>query len=134
MANVFYTKSKEKLLSGTLSFTNGLFKVALLKQSYTVNPDTHEFLSDIASFRVGTDQTLGNIAVTGGAVNADNPTFPSVAAGETVASIVIYKDSGVAGTSPLVFYIDEVTGFPFYTNGASVTPEWDTGPKKIYKL
>ena len=35
---------------------------------------------------------------------------------------------------PLLFYIDQVTGFPLATNGGNIAPEWDNGPLKILSL
>jgi hypothetical protein len=48
--------------------------------------------------------------------------------------VVIYKDTGVPGTSPLIAYIDTITGFPLVTNGGDITIQWDNGAYKIFSL
>ncbi len=134
MANAIYTKAKEKILSGAINFAADTIKVALIKQGYAVAIDSHEFLSDLGSNRLSTDQALASKTVSGGAFDAADVSFPAVAAGDTAVALVLYKDTGVAGTSPLLFYFDQITGFPFTTNGGNVTPEWDNGTKKIFRL
>lgn len=134
MANLVYTKGKEKILSGAINFATDTLKVALVKQSYAVVADTHEFLSDLGANRLSTDQTLTSQAVTGGVFDAADPVFPSVTSGDTAASLVVYKSTGVDSTSPLLFYFDQISGFPLTTNGGNISPEWDNGTKKIYKL
>jgi len=47
---------------------------------------------------------------------------------------VIYKDTGVDGTSPLIAYVDTITGFPLATNGGDITVQWDNGTYKIFSL
>ena len=51
-------------------------------------------------------------------------TFTAVT-GNTVEALVIYIDTGVAGTSRLVAYIDTgVTGLPVTPNGGDITITW----------
>jgi hypothetical protein len=57
-----------------------------------------------------------------------------VTAGDTLEGVVIYKDTGVAGTSPLLMYIDTITGFPLATNGGDIIVQWDNGAYKIYAM
>ena len=38
------------------------------------------------------------------------------------------------GTSPLLMYIDTITGFPLATNGGNVVIQWDNGAYKIVSL
>lgn len=134
MPNFAYTKAKEKILSGTINLATNSLRVALLKEGYSVNADTHEFLTDLGAYRISTDQVMTGQSVTGGVFDANDPVFPAVAAGDTAAAVVIYKHTGVAGTSPLLFYFDNISGFPLSTNGGNISPEWDNGVKRIYKL
>jgi hypothetical protein len=46
--------------------------------------------------------------------------------GATVEALVLYIDTGVAGTSRLVAYIDTgVTGLPVTPNGGDITVTWN---------
>ena len=54
--------------------------------------------------------------------DADDSTWP--VATITARAAVIYKDTGVASTSPLIAYID--FGEDFSTSGADFTVEWDS--------
>lgn len=134
MSNVLYTKGAEKILSGAINLSSDTIKVALVKNTYPQSLSTHEFYSDISAYVVGTPQTLGSKSVSGGKWDAGDPTFTAVAAGDTLEAIVIYKDTGVAGTSPLIAYIDTIASFPFATNGGDITPQWDNGTYKIFSL
>jgi hypothetical protein len=134
MTNALYMKGAEKILSGAIDFTTATIKVALVKNTYPQNLSVDEFWSDISAYLVGTPQTLGSKTVSGGKFDAADPTFTAVTAGDTVEALVLYKDTGVAGTSPLLAYIDTVTGFPLATNGGDITPQWDNGTFKIFSL
>ena len=123
MANAIYPKFKEAVLQSAANsnLLSGTVKAALVDTgTYTYNA-AHEFLSDLTG-RVGTDQTLGTKSVTNGSFDSANPTWTAVAGGTTVEAIVLYVDTGVAGTSRLIAYIDAgQTGLPFTTNGGDVT-------------
>lgn len=134
MANALYAKGKEKILSAAINFATDTIKVALVKNTYAQNLTTDEFLSGIAAHVIGADQTLGSKAVTLGAFDAGDATWTAVASGDTAKCVVIYKDTGVAGTSPLIAYIDTITGFPMATNGGDITVQWDNGAYKIFSL
>lgn len=134
MANVFYAKGKEKILSGTINFVSDTIKVMLVKNTYPQNLATDEFVSDISAYRLNTDQTLGAKTVTGGVFDAGDATFTTVTAGDTSEGVVIYKDTGAEATSPLLAYIDTITGFPLATNGGDITVAWDNGAYKIFSL
>lgn len=134
MANAFYAKGAEKILSGLIDFTTDTIKVALLKNTYPQDLTNDEFYAGISAYVVGTPQILGSKSVAGGAFDAADPTFAAVAAGDTVEALVIYKDTGTDATSPLLMYIDTVTGFPLATNGGDITPQWDNGAYKIVSL
>lgn len=130
MSDIWYPKGAEKLWSGLVDVTSATIKAALVSSAYTFNT-AHEFYSDISANVIGTPQTLGSKAVTGGMFDAGDPTWTAVAGGSTVKAIVLYKDTGVAGTSPVLVYLDQFTGFPFATNGSDVTIQWNNGTYKI---
>lgn len=135
MANALYDKGRQKFLEGTVSWLNDTIKVLLVDTGlYTVNLATHEFLSDIPTgARVGVAQTLAAKTSTGGVADAGDVTFNTVT-GASVEALVIYKDSGVETTSPLIAYIDTATGLPITPNGGNINVVWDNGANKIFKL
>lgn len=134
MANALYGKGKEKLLSGSINIPSDTIKAALVSTGYTANLSTDEFHSTISAYVLGTPQTLGTKTVTLGVFDAADPTFSAVAGGSTAKALVIYKDTGVSGTSPLLAYIDTITGFPLSTNGGDIQIIFDSGANKIFAL
>lgn len=134
MANALYTKAKEKILQGQINFSTDTIKAALVSNTYSQNLTTDEFLSSLAGLTLGTDQTLASKAIAGGAFDAADPTWAAVASGVTAKAVVLYKDTGSAATSPLIAFIDTITGFPLATNGGDVTVQWDNGTYKIFSL
>lgn len=142
MANALYAKGKQKLLSATsaVSLDTDTIKVSLIINTYPQNLSTDEFYTSISAYLAGgasaamNTQTMAGISVTDGVFDATDVTFPAVTAGATCEAVVIWKDTGVAGTSPLIAYIDTITGFPLLTNGGDVTVQWDNGAYKIFSL
>ena len=134
MANALYVKGKEKILSGAINFTSDEIRVALMKNTYAQNLSTDEFYSGISAHVLNTPQTLSGKSVTGGAFDAGNPVFTAVTAGDTAEAVVLFKWTGDAATSPLLAYIDTITGFPLVTNGGDIVVQWDDGTYKIFSL
>jgi hypothetical protein len=134
MANSLYGKGKEKLLSGSINMTSDTIKAALVKSAYAVNLSTHEFYSDISANVLNTPQTLSSKSITLGVFDANDVTFTAVTSGDTGLAVVLYKDTGVAGTSPLILYDDTIGGFPVTTNGSDIGIQWDSGSNKIFAL
>lgn len=134
MSNALYSKGKQKILSGDIDFSTDSILAALVKNTYSVNLSTHEFLTDISAYVLNSAQTLSSKSVTNGVFDAADITYTAVTAGDTALAVVLYKDTGVAGTSPLLAYIDTITGFPLATNGGDITIQWDNGSYKIFSL
>ncbi len=134
MANALYGLGKAKILSGAINLPSDTIKAALVSTSYTPNLATDEWYSTISANVLGTPQTLGTKSVTLGVFDAADPTFAAVTAGSTAKALVIYKDTGVAGTSPLLAYIDTITGFPLATNGGDIQITIDSGAYKLFAI
>ena len=134
MANALYGLGKEKILSGAINFVSDTIKVALVKNTYPQNLSTDEWYTAISAYVVGTPQTLGSKTVALGVLDAGDATYTAVTAGDTLEAVVIYKDTGTAGTSALIAYIDTITGFPLATNGGDITVQWDNGAYKVFSL
>jgi len=135
MANALYGLGREKFLDGSIAILTDNIKCVLVDTAtYTVAIDTDEFLSDIPSGeRVATSSNMGTKTATLGVFDAADVTFTAVT-GDVSEALVIYKDSGVASTSPLIAYIDTATGLPVTPNGGDITVTWDSGANKIFKL
>lgn len=134
MANAWYRKGAEKTFLMQINWSTDTIKARLVKNTYAQNLSTDEFVSSVTKITGTTDQTLASKTVTDGVFDAADITFTAVPAGETSEGIVIYKDTGVEATSPLLLYIDTITGFPLATSGGDVDIRWDNGAYKIVSL
>lgn len=135
MANALYGLARKKFLDGDIDWLADDIKVILVDAAdYSVSIDVDEFLDDIAAgARVATSANLGTKDSTLGVADAADVVLSSVTGDESEA-LVIYKDTGVEGTSPLIAYIDSATGLPVIPNGGDITIAWDSGANKIFKL
>ena len=133
MVNALYGKGREKFLSGDIAWDTDNIKVSLVDtRTYTVAIDTHEFYSDLSGV-VADSGNLASKTVALGVADAADVTFSSVT-GSSAEALVIWKDTGVAATSPLIAYIDTATNLPVTPNGGDITVAWDSGSNKIFKL
>ena len=125
MANNLYTKYREKVLSADVDWLVDDIKVALVDAAdYTVNIATHDFLDDIPGGAiVATSANLESKTATNGVADAADITFADVS-GDISEALVVYKDTGVASTSPLIAYIDTATGLAVIPNGGDITVVW----------
>jgi hypothetical protein len=135
MSNAIYDKGRQAFLEGGVAWLTDNIKAVLVDSGqYTVNPATHQFLSDIAAgARIATSGNLGTKTSTSGVAGAANVTWPAVT-GVQSEYIILYKDTGTATTSALLAFIDTATGLPVTPNGGDITVTWDTGANKIFKL
>lgn len=127
MANALYPKWKEQLLQFTSNnnLSSGTVKVALVDTGTYTYSSSDQFYSSVSSAVVGTPQTIGSKTFTNGTFDGADVTYTAVS-GSTVEALVIYIDTGVAATSPLVAYIDSsVTGMPVTPNGGDITITWN---------
>jgi hypothetical protein len=120
MANAVYKLGAQHTLNKEIDWDSDTLKAALVSNAYAVNLTTHEFYSDISANVLGTPQALTTKSIALGVFDADDVTFSAVAGGSTALAVVIYKDTGTAGTSPLLIYDDTITGFPLATNGGDI--------------
>lgn len=127
MANAIYPKYKEAIL-GAATNTNllsGTVKTALVDTGVYTYSAAHEFLTSLTGV-VGTAGTIGATkSVTNGLFDGGDITYTAVT-GNSVEALVIYIDTGTAGTSRLVAYLDTgVTGLPVTPNGGDITINWN---------
>lgn len=127
-----YPKGGEKMLSGAINFSADTIKAVALPSSYGYNA-AHEFLADVGTV-IGAAQTMTSKSITSGVFDAADVPLVALAAGGTLASILIYKDTGSAATSPVLLHLTDVPGLPLATNGAGITVRWSDGASKIFSL
>ncbi|MEO7719037.1 MAG: hypothetical protein ABIY70_22800 [Capsulimonas sp.] len=127
-----YDSARAAFLTGGINLVSDTVKAALVKTTYTPSYGTHQFLSDLGANTTGTDQTLSSKTATAGVFDAADLSFSGVPASTAIGYIVLYKDTGSAGTSPLVCAIDAslTTGGSVSTIGVT----WDNGASRIFKL
>ena len=133
MPNAIYPLYKQALLTGAANtnMSSGTVRVALVDTGTYTYSAAHEFLTSLTG-RVGTDQTLGSKTFTNGTFDAADATWTAVT-GATAEALVIYIDTGTAGTSRLVAFLDTgVTGLPVTPNGGNITATW--GAAGIFTL
>lgn len=113
----WYGTPVKNMYDGTsvIDWNTDTIKVALCTATYTPNQDTHAYFSDITNEITGTGYSAGGVTISTPTVTYDSATNeirldaadPSWAAASFTARYAIwYKSTGVAGTSPLVGYMD----------------------------
>lgn len=126
MANGLFKKSKAKFLQAQINMSTDTIKVALVDTNVLVpNLSSDDFLDDISSAIVGTPTTLTSKTFTDGVFDAADVTIPTVTGAQSEA-LVIFKDTGTPGTSPLIWYGDTgFTGLPVTPNGGGIGIQWN---------
>lgn len=132
MASGLYDTGRQAFLAADIDWAADNIKVVAVDTSdYTVDLETDEFLDDVpGGSRISTSGNLSGKTVTAGIADASNVTLSSVT-GDEISALVVYKDTGVEGTSPLIAYIE---AGPVTPNGSNITITWDDGASKIFKL
>lgn len=120
MANTFYDKGKEKILSTIDLLADDMRLVLVDGADYTPNFSTDEFLSDIAAGgRVATSPALTSKTVTAGAFDAADTSFTSVS-GDQSEYLVLYQHTGTDSTAALILLWDTATGLPITPDGNNI--------------
>ena len=133
MSNELYPEGVDQFLTGGINLPSHTIKVTLIDTADYTYSSAHDFIDDVpAAARVAT-ATLANVTVTAGVVDADDATFTTVA-GDVSEALIIWRDTGVEATSPLIAYIDTATGLPVTPNGTNITVTWDSGANKIFSI
>lgn len=110
-----YNAGKKGIFDGSIDMIADTIKIALVTDAYVPDIDAHAFFSDITNEVVGTGYVAGGKVLANKAVNqnntgdradfnADDVTWAG--ASFTARRCIIYKDTGVPGTSPLIAEID----------------------------
>lgn len=147
--NMIYDNAKFLFMQGQINWVSDSIKVCLLDGSVAgylggltaKENDTH--YSDVSDFVLaGTEnvihianRTANNYGAKIGVASGNDVTFISMAAGQTIGYICIFKDStgnieNIAPTtpteSPLIMLFDSGYGIGGGTNGGNITIKWNT--------
>lgn len=135
MPNSLYNLARHDFASALIDWAGiTTIKVALIDSGTYTFVATHQYWSSASAGLVGTAVALTSRAVTAlGACDADDTTFTAVS-GASVEALIIYIDTGTAGTSRLVAYIDTATGLPITPNGGDIIVIWDSGNNAIFRV
>jgi hypothetical protein len=126
MPNAIYPLYKQSLLDGdaNIDLNDLTVRVALVDTGVYTYSAAHQFLTSLTGV-VGTAQEITATTVANGVFDGGDVTFSAVT-GNTAEALVIYIDTGTAGTSRLVAFIDTgVTGLPVTPNGGNITVTWN---------
>jgi hypothetical protein len=127
MANAYYDLANQGLAEAAFNWVSDDMRMILLTAAYVPNLATDKFLSDITAGIVSSAVALTTKTNNRGALGADNVTFGSIPAGDLISQGVIYKNTGVAGTSRLFLYFNVATGLILTTDGGNVVAAWGGG-------
>ena len=138
MANRIYKAGAFHFMNGDLDLATDNLKVALCSASYSPNTATggDEFLSVIPGGAIiATSANLSSKVINSpqGSFQAANPTINSVS-GATITQLVLYNDTGAAGTSQLIFLYDTATNLPVVPNGGNIIIQWAGAPNYVFSF
>jgi hypothetical protein len=126
MANGWYTNGLTAFATAGVNWSSDTIKAALVNiggGGYTVNLATDQYYSTISPYVVGTPQQITSPTYAGGVLSGANVTYTALS-GLQVGAVVIYKDTGTGGTSPLLGYIDTGTILPVTPDGRNIILQW----------
>lgn len=128
MATSWYLQGLKNVLSGAVDMTSDTLNACLIDVAdYTVNLDVDEFLDDIPGAAIVATAALAGktftIMTTYATFDASDTTFTAVT-GDPTEALVIYQDTGVAGTSALLGYFDGA-GVAVTPNGNNIIAQWN---------
>lgn len=134
--NAMYDTGRAAFGNAGINWLTDTIKAQLIDTAaYTVNLATDDFLNDIAAgARIGAAQTLAGKTNVAGVLDANDISVTGLAAAPSIEALVIFKDTGVEGTSQLIAYIDTATGLPVPAGASQVNVAWDNGANKIMKI
>lgn len=130
MADIIYNSAKGKLMDGSIDLDTDTINIALVTSSYTPNQDTHEDFDDITNEVTDTGYTAGGATLSNVSISinttdnraeldADDVTWSDSSI--TARGAVIYKDTGTAGTSWLICYLDFTSDYTSTNSDFTIT-------------
>lgn len=134
MASFIYNSALVKLGNGSIDWDTDTIKLALVTGSYTPDIDSHDFWDDVSANEVSASgsYSAGGVTLTC-TVTQDNINNRAIydASDVSITSFtgtfrygVVYKSTGIAGTSPVIALID-FTGSNVSPISGSVDITWN---------
>lgn len=128
MRNAWYDKALTRVGSGLLDL-NALSnpKIIAIESGLYSFSQSHEYLSDvIASSRIATTAMASVVFGTvEGWLDAADVVFTSPTAAKEAVSLIIFEDTGVEATSPLLIFVDDANILPITTeSGKDLEIAW----------
>lgn len=112
-------------IAGSGAYTSG---------GYVINLDTVQYYSSVSSGIVATSSAVSSKTSTLGVLDFADVTFSAVGSGAACDVLILWKDTTVSGTSPLLVIIISATGLPVTPNGGDITVTIDSGAFKFAML
>lgn len=118
MADAVYNNFKEILMEGGVDFLSDTIKVILVDSTYSPDVDNDIYYSDVTGelssangytaggFTLSSKSVIQDDSDDEGVFDAGNATWTASGGDITARGAIIYKDSGLASSSPLIGYID----------------------------
>jgi hypothetical protein len=137
MASALYDRAKQGFMNAELDMDTDDIRMIFVNVSGTGTLYTfsaaHQFLSDVGAATRISDAAvaLSGRTITSGVFDATDTVFTAEPTDNQAEALIIYKHTGVEGTSLLVAYID---GFTVTPNGGNITFVWDNGANKIFRF
>lgn len=120
MASQLYPKGKKKILDADIDFLVDTFKLLLIDTADETYNAADEWHSDITGAGiVATSGALTGLSTTSGVLDATDSSFVTVS-GDPCEAVILFKDTGVSGTSPLIAWWDIPTYTPSGVTAAVV--------------
>lgn len=120
MASQLYPFGKESFLNGDIDLLVDDIRVLGIDVADETYSPTDQFLSDITGAAiVFTSGDLAGKTTTDGLFVA-NPITVLGITGDPIEALIVYMDSGVAGTSPLIAWFDIPTYTPTGADGSII--------------
>ena len=138
MADLAYNFFKQKMLDTAYDLSSLNVKAMLVRIGaghYVVTQATDQFVSVIAGGdQIAISPQLTVVSITNGIFGAGPTVFAAVPAGPAAGAVVLFVDTGVQATSPLICYLDTYSGLPITPSGSDINLVFLTTGNKIFAL
>jgi hypothetical protein len=115
-----YPRCRKKFMEGDINLLTDSVHAALTSSTYNSG---HEFANSLSLIGSGVALTGKMLDAGTGVFDADNFDTPSPVTGVIVA-VVIYKATGDLATSPLIAYMDGLSGLPLFASNQRISVAW----------
>lgn len=136
MSNEMFPLSRQAFADGELDFTGDDWRVALMSDAY-VYDEGHEFYSDVTADALAISANITGKSNVFGVCDASDVTFPAVAGGDVIGSIILYQWTGSDATSRVVIFYDTLATAEMIsvsTDGLDVIVRWSNGSTKMFRV